>query len=50
MSRYPYGAGENYPTDRAHRDYLEHYNTRIVPRAVPSLDASAASGSSASRR
>jgi len=44
MSRYPYGSAEKYPTDAAHRDYLERYNTRIVPRAVPSLDASAASG------
>jgi hypothetical protein len=44
MSRYPYGPAENYPRDAAHREYLERYNTRIAPRAVPSLDASATSG------
>jgi tetratricopeptide (TPR) repeat protein len=28
MSRYPYGAGEAFPSDAAHRRYLETYNTR----------------------
>ena len=42
MSRYPYGSGEEYPRDRSHRDYRERYNTRIVPRLTPSIDAAAA--------
>jgi Tfp pilus assembly protein PilF len=39
MSRYPYGPGEHYPRDAAHRDYLVHYLTRFVSRVVPSIDA-----------
>jgi tetratricopeptide (TPR) repeat protein len=27
---YPYSPGEQYPTDRAHQDYLKAYNTRTV--------------------
>jgi hypothetical protein len=42
MTKYPYGAGEHYPTSRAHRDYLARYNTRLVARTVPSLDIAAA--------
>jgi hypothetical protein len=38
MTRYPYEAPESYPTTPAHRAYLERYNTRVVPRALPSLD------------
>jgi len=38
MTQYPYAAPEAYPSTPAHREYLERYNTRIVPRAVPSLD------------
>ena len=38
MTRYPYAAPEAYPSTPAHREYLECYNTRVVPRAVPSLD------------
>jgi len=30
MSRYPYGADEGYPSDAAHTQYLETYNTRRV--------------------
>jgi tetratricopeptide (TPR) repeat protein len=33
MSRYPYGSGEAYPGDAAHRRYLETYNTRRVVRS-----------------
>ena len=33
--------GEHYPRDAAHARYLEHHNTRIVPRSVPSIDAAA---------
>jgi len=33
MSRYPYGKGEAYPTDRDHEDYLEKYNTRKITPA-----------------
>jgi tetratricopeptide (TPR) repeat protein len=32
MSRYPYGAEAAFPTDPAHRRYLETYNTRVVGR------------------
>jgi Tfp pilus assembly protein PilF len=39
MSRYPYGSGEHYPRDAAHGIYLAHYNTRLVSRVVPSIDA-----------
>jgi tetratricopeptide (TPR) repeat protein len=41
MSGYPYPQDEHYPRTRAHRRYLERYNTRIVHRAVPSIDATA---------
>jgi len=45
MSGYPYGEGE------AHREYLERYNTRVVPRVMPPLELSAGdrSGASSSR-
>ena len=39
MTRYPYAATEQYPFDGAHREYLERFNTRWVPRTVPSIDA-----------
>jgi len=42
MSRYPYADGEHYPQSRVHREYQDRYNTRIVPRAVPSIDGGAA--------
>jgi tetratricopeptide (TPR) repeat protein len=46
MTRYPYPAGEHYPRTRLHREYLERYNTRIVSRPAPSIDAAAAGGGS----
>ena len=30
MTRYPYGEGERYPDDPAHRRYVERYNTRTT--------------------
>ena len=45
MSRYPYGPDEHYPDDDAHRAYAAAYNTRIVTRVIPSIDAVAASKS-----
>jgi hypothetical protein len=39
MTRYPYTHPEQYPDDRVHRDYLERYNTRVVLKAVPRIDA-----------
>ena len=39
MSRYPYGPDEHYPRTRLHREYHEKYNTRVVSRAIPSIDA-----------
>ena len=44
MTRYPYGPGEHYPDDDAHRAYLATYNTRIVTRVVPSIDAAVMPG------
>jgi hypothetical protein len=41
MSRYPLAEGERYPRDAAHTRYLDDHNTRIVPRALPSIDAAA---------
>lgn len=32
MSRYPYPAGEHYPEDQIHQDYLREYNTRPALR------------------
>lgn len=40
MTRYPYTAPEAYPSTEAHRAYMERYNTRIVPRALPPLELS----------
>ena len=37
MKRYPYGAPESYPTDEAHQNYLERYNTRVVSSPLPRL-------------
>lgn len=39
MSRYPYGPGEHYPRTQLHREYHEKYNTRVVSRGIPSIDA-----------
>ncbi len=44
MTRYPYPADEHYPRTRLHREYLERYNTRIVSRPTPSIDAVATGG------
>jgi hypothetical protein len=38
MKSYPYGAGQSYPLTRAHRDYLERYNTRVVAAPVPLIE------------
>ncbi|HTI38553.1 MAG TPA: CRTAC1 family protein, partial [Vicinamibacterales bacterium] len=43
MTRYPYGSDEHYPTDAAHRAYLQQYNTRVITRVVRSIDAAALS-------
>ena len=39
MTKYPYGADEHYPAGPAYRDYLDRYNTRVVARPLPSIDA-----------
>jgi tetratricopeptide (TPR) repeat protein len=39
MTGYPYGPTEHHPQDEARRQYDARYNTRIVNRAVPSIDA-----------
>jgi tetratricopeptide (TPR) repeat protein len=38
MKGYPYGPGQSYPLTRAHRDYLERYNTRVVAAPVPPIE------------
>lgn len=35
MTSYPYGEGEAYPDDKAHRRYLRDWNTRIEERWIP---------------
>jgi hypothetical protein len=39
MKEYPYPLPGSYPMDQAHRAYMERYNTRIVARPVPNIDA-----------
>jgi tetratricopeptide (TPR) repeat protein len=39
MKRYPYAAPESYPSDEAHLDYVERYNTRVVASPLPNLSA-----------
>jgi hypothetical protein len=39
MTSYPYGPAEHYPRTPAHREYLDRYNTRVVTRVLPSIDA-----------
>ena len=38
MKRYPYSERESYPATRAHRAYLERYNTRVVRSPLPPID------------
>ena len=42
MSAYPYPPSERYPGTGAHLEYQRRYNTRIVPRPMPSLETVAA--------
>ena len=39
MTRYPYAEPETYPMTAARRAYFDKYNTRVVTREVPSIDA-----------
>jgi Flp pilus assembly protein TadD len=47
MTQYPYTAPEAYPATGAHRRYLEQYNTRVVGRSLPPIDATVAPGGAA---
>jgi hypothetical protein len=38
MKGYPYSKNEAYPTTRAHRDYIERYNTRYVRAPLSPID------------
>jgi Tfp pilus assembly protein PilF len=38
MKSYPYAAPQ-YPADRAHRRYIERYNTRVVVAPLPAIEA-----------
>jgi Flp pilus assembly protein TadD len=40
MTKYPYGPEEHYPDTKPYRDYLQQYNTRVVMRALPSVETS----------
>ncbi|MCY4028468.1 MAG: FG-GAP-like repeat-containing protein [Acidobacteria bacterium] len=40
MTGYPYGKEEHYPDTPEHRKYRETYNTRVIVRSVPLLEAS----------
>jgi hypothetical protein len=42
MTTYPYRAPEAYPQTPAHVEYLEKYNTRIVSRPLPPIEAAVA--------
>ena len=39
MRGYPYGADEQYPSGTRYREYQDRYNTRIVGRPVPPVEA-----------
>jgi hypothetical protein len=39
MTRYPYAESEHYPDSAAYRAYRDTYNTRVVAKSLPSLDA-----------
>jgi hypothetical protein len=39
MTRYPYQAPESYPLTPERQRYLDRYNTRVVGRSLPPLDA-----------
>ena len=38
MKSYPYSQKEAYPISRAHRDYIERYNTRLVRSPLPPVE------------
>ena len=40
MTGYPYGKDEHYPDTPAHRQYRESYNTRVIVRSIPLIEAS----------
>lgn len=42
MTQYPYGPAERYPWTPQHRRYDERYNTRVVTKSVPTIDAALA--------
>jgi tetratricopeptide (TPR) repeat protein len=39
MSGYPYSAAERYPQSRAHQQYIERYNTRVVRSQVSRIES-----------
>ena len=39
MTAYPYRAPEHYPDTLEYREYQAKYNTRVVPRTLPSIDS-----------
>ena len=39
MTSYPYPSSERYPETPAHRRYRDTFNTRVIPRSIPTLGA-----------
>jgi hypothetical protein len=42
MKSYPYSENESYPMTRAHRDYIDRYNSRVVRSPLTSIDLAGA--------
>jgi len=42
MKSYPYSYKEFYPDTRAHRTYIQRYNTRFVRSPLPAIDLAGA--------
>ncbi|HEY6332865.1 MAG TPA: FG-GAP-like repeat-containing protein [Blastocatellia bacterium] len=39
MGGYPYSAPEAYPMTRAHREYIDRYNTRVITWSLPPIES-----------
>jgi hypothetical protein len=50
MKSYPYSEKERYPMTRAHREYIDKYNTRFARSKLPPIDLAGESFATKSRR
>ncbi|HKY05462.1 MAG TPA: FG-GAP-like repeat-containing protein, partial [Blastocatellia bacterium] len=50
MTGYPYPSTESYPRTRAHRDYVERYNTRVVASPVSPIEIDIFHGADSEKR